>query len=92
MSATQWRRLTATLWFAPWLLVAWRGGGRARQPRWVGSPVLAVAAAEIVWVPPAAVSLADRLEFLLGVGRWDRGAAASGQEGRNDHEEHHSTR
>jgi hypothetical protein len=50
---------------------AWRGGDRARQPRWAGSPTRAEATHQVVPVPPKTVALADRLEFVLGVGRRD---------------------
>lgn len=49
--------------------------------------VLAETAHQLIRVPPAAVSLADGLEFVLRVRRRDRDAAASDQEGQGDRDE-----
>ena len=69
---------------------AWREAGRARQPRWAGSHLdvgLTVTAHQSVQVPPGAVLLADRLQFVLRVDRRDRGAAAPSQDGHGDRDE-----
>src|SRR5262249_4562872 len=49
--------------------------------------VLAVAAHQVVRVPPAALALADRLQLLLGVGRADGSAAATSTDDRERCEE-----
>ena len=62
--------------------------GHARQPRWAGSyaaVLLTKTADQLIRMPPASVALADRLQFVLGVGRRERGAAASGKDGQGEH-------
>jgi len=66
------------------------GAGYAGRATWAGSQVtvvLAVAAAQIIRSPPAPVSVAVGPEFVLGMGRQDLDAAASGQDGHGNQDE-----
>lgn len=62
----------------------WRTAIRRKWSQETVGLVLAEPAHQVIRVPRAAVSQADRLEFVLGVGRRDRNAAASGQDDHGD--------